>query len=81
MTSEAENTDKKRRSLKPLTSLFPYLGRYRGLVAGALIFLCLAAATTLALPIAIRRMLDHGFQASDSAFICSSSAPIAATFG
>ena len=36
MTSEAENTDKKRRSLKPLTSLFPYLKRYRGLVAGAL---------------------------------------------
>jgi ATP-binding cassette subfamily B protein len=69
VTSEAENTDKKRRSLKPLTSLFPYLRRYRGLVAGALIFLCLAAATTLALPIAIRRMLDHGFQASDSAFI------------
>ncbi|MDH4415383.1 MAG: ABC transporter transmembrane domain-containing protein [Rhizobium sp.] len=69
MTSEAENTDKKRRSLKPLTSLFPYLKRYRGLVAGALIFLCLAAATTLALPIAIRRMLDHGFQAADSAFI------------
>jgi ATP-binding cassette subfamily B protein len=69
VTSEAENTDKKRRSLKPLTSLLPYLGRYRGLVAGALIFLCLAAATTLALPIAIRRMLDHGFQASDSTFI------------
>ncbi|MBU2326124.1 MAG: ABC transporter, partial [Alphaproteobacteria bacterium] len=69
MTSEAKNTDKKRRSLKPLTSLFPYLRNYRGLVAGALIFLCLAAATTLALPIAIRRMLDHGFQASDSTFI------------
>ncbi|MFN3717541.1 MAG: ABC transporter transmembrane domain-containing protein [Rhizobium rhizophilum] len=69
MTSEADNTDKKRRSLKPLTSLYPYLSNYRGLVAGALIFLCLAAATTLALPIAIRRMLDHGFQASDSAFI------------
>lgn len=69
MTSEADTTDKKRRSLKPLTSLFPYLRNYRGLVAGALVFLCLAAATTLALPIAIRRMLDHGFQAADSAFI------------
>ncbi|MGL4196690.1 MAG: ABC transporter transmembrane domain-containing protein [Allorhizobium sp.] len=69
MTSEADNTDKKRRSLKPLTSLLPYLRRYRGLVAGALTFLCVAAATTLALPIAIRRMLDHGFQAADSAFI------------
>jgi ATP-binding cassette, subfamily B, bacterial len=69
VTSEAQDTDKKRRSLKPLTSLYPYLRNYRGLVAGALIFLCLAAATTLALPIAIRRMLDHGFQASDSGFI------------
>ncbi|MFN4206669.1 MAG: ABC transporter transmembrane domain-containing protein [Agrobacterium albertimagni] len=69
MTLEADTTDKKRRSLKPLTSLFPYLKRYRGLVAGALIFLSLAAATTLALPIAIRRMLDHGFQAADSEFI------------
>lgn len=69
MTSEADTTDKKRRSLKPLTSLYPYLRNYRGLVAGALTFLCVAAATTLALPIAIRRMLDHGFQAADSAFI------------
>lgn len=69
MTLEAENTEKKRRSLKPLADLFPYLKRYKGLVAGALIFLCLAAATTLALPIAIRRMLDHGFNASDSEFI------------
>ncbi|RKE83800.1 ABC transporter transmembrane domain-containing protein [Rhizobium sp. AG855] len=69
MTVEAENTEKKRRSLKPLADLFPYLARYKGLVAGALAFLCLAAVTTLALPIAIRRMLDHGFNASDSEFI------------
>jgi ATP-binding cassette subfamily B protein len=69
VTLEAENTEKKRRSLKPLADLFPYLRRYKGLVAGALIFLCLAAVTTLALPIAIRRMLDHGFNAADSEFI------------
>ncbi|KQW29292.1 ABC transporter [Rhizobium sp. Root274] len=69
MTLEAENTEKKRRSLKPLADLLPYLARYKGLVAGALTFLCLAAVTTLALPIAIRRMLDHGFNASDSEFI------------
>ncbi|TPP11947.1 ABC transporter transmembrane domain-containing protein [Rhizobium glycinendophyticum] len=69
MTLEAENTEKKRRSLKPLADLLPYLARYKGLVAGALAFLCLAAVTTLALPIAIRRMLDHGFNASDSEFI------------
>jgi ATP-binding cassette subfamily B protein len=69
VTLEAENNDKKRRSLKPLSSLLPYLKRYRGLVAGAIFFLGLAAATTLALPIAIRRMLDHGFNAADSGFI------------
>ncbi|MDH4440008.1 MAG: ABC transporter transmembrane domain-containing protein [Rhizobium sp.] len=69
MTLEAENTEKKRRSLKPLADLLPYLMRYKGLVVGALTFLCLAAVTTLALPIAIRRMLDHGFNASDSEFV------------
>ena len=69
MTSEAENTDKKRRSLKPLTSLFPYLKRYRGLVCGALAALVMAAVTTLALPIAVRRMIDHGFSGADAGFI------------
>jgi ATP-binding cassette, subfamily B, bacterial len=69
VTLEAENTEKKSRSLKPLADLLPYLARYKGLVAGALAFLCLAAVTTLALPIAIRRMLDHGFNAADSEFI------------
>jgi ATP-binding cassette subfamily B protein len=69
VTLEAENTEKKRRSLKPLANLLPYLARYRGLVAGALTFLCLAAVTTLALPIAIRRMLDHGFNAADGEFV------------
>lgn len=69
MTSQAEINDKKRHSLKPLASLLPYLKRYRGLVAGAILFLGLAAATTLALPLAIRRMLDHGFSAADSGFV------------
>jgi ATP-binding cassette subfamily B protein len=59
----------KRRSLKPLAGLLPYVMRYRKLVAGALFFLGLAAATTLALPLAVRRMVDHGFSAADSGFI------------
>ncbi|WP_454746868.1 ABC transporter transmembrane domain-containing protein [Ciceribacter selenitireducens] len=59
----------KRRSLKPLSRLFPYVMRYRKLVAGALFFLGLAAVTTLALPLAVRRMVDHGFSAADGAFI------------
>lgn len=65
--TEAEQS--KRRSLKPLSRLIPYVMRYRKLVAGALFFLGLAAATTLALPLAVRRMVDHGFRAADGAFI------------
>src|SRR5690606_8928641 len=44
---------------------------YRGLALGALVFLVLAAAATLILPLAVRRMIDHGFSRSDSAFIAS----------
>ena len=65
--NEAEQS--KRRSLKPLSRLVPYVMRYRKLVAGAVFFLGLAAATTLALPLAVRRMIDHGFSAADGAFI------------
>lgn len=60
---------KNRRNLRPLARLWPYLLRYRGMVLAALFFLTLAAATTLALPLAVRRMIDHGFAATDSAFI------------
>ncbi len=56
-------------SLRPLRRIAPYVVRYRGLVAGALLFLLLAAATTLSLPIAVRHMIDRGFSESDSVFI------------
>jgi len=39
------------------------------MVAAAIVFLVLAAATTLALPLAVRRMVDHGFASSDGHFI------------
>ncbi|RUW52267.1 ABC transporter transmembrane domain-containing protein, partial [Mesorhizobium sp. M8A.F.Ca.ET.021.01.1.1] len=42
---------------------------YRTLVVGALISLVIAAATTLALPLAVRRMIDHGFSSSSTSFI------------
>ncbi|CDX42570.1 Lipid A ABC exporter family, fused ATPase and inner membrane subunits [Mesorhizobium sp. ORS 3359] len=61
--------DQRRRSVRPLRNLFPYITRYRKLAVGAIISLILAAVTTLALPMAVRRMIDHGFQASGSTFI------------
>ena len=59
----------RRRSLKPLRRLSPYVTRYRGLLVGALLSLVMAAVTTLTLPIAVRRMIDYGFSVSDSTLI------------
>jgi ATP-binding cassette, subfamily B, bacterial len=50
-----------RPNLRPLTSLLPYIGRYRGRALAALGALVLAALTTLVVPIAVRRMIDFGF--------------------
>jgi len=58
-----------RRSLTPLRRLLPYLARYRGLVAGALLFLVLASAATLVLPTAVSQMIDHGFSNEDGSAI------------
>jgi len=63
--------DGHRRSLKPLKRLFPLILRYRALVVGALVSLTLAAVTTLAVPLAVRRMIDHGFSTSDTTLISS----------
>jgi ATP-binding cassette subfamily B protein len=47
--------------VEPLKQLMPYVMRYRGRVAAAFIALVVAALTTLAVPIAVRRMVDFGF--------------------
>jgi len=65
---EAEE-GRKRRSLKPLKRMLPFLSRYKILVVGALFSLVLAAGTTLAVPVAVRRMIDHGFTGSDAIFV------------
>jgi ATP-binding cassette subfamily B protein len=63
--------DTDRRSLQPLRRLLPYALRYRAMALGAGISLLVAAAMTLTLPLAVRRMIDHGFSVSDSALIAS----------
>jgi ATP-binding cassette subfamily B protein len=45
----------------PLHLLLPYVKRYRGRVFLAVIALLVAALATLAVPIAVRRMIDFGF--------------------
>ncbi|WP_455476266.1 ABC transporter transmembrane domain-containing protein [Bartonella sp. B17] len=51
-------------SLSLLSNFGSYIVRYRWLIIFAFLALFVAALVTLALPIAIRQMLDHGFSAS-----------------
>ena len=47
--------------LRPLVLLVPYIARYRIRVFFALVALTVAALATLAVPLAVRRMIDFGF--------------------
>jgi len=70
--SNSDNrTAARSRGVQPLGRLLPYAWRYRGEVVAALVFLVVAAVVTLALPLAIRRVIDHGFSASDTGFVDS----------
>ena len=60
---------KRRVSLKPLKALWPHLVRYRGRLTAALIAILVAALATLALPLAVRRMIDFGFDADHAGLI------------
>ena len=53
--------DRKRASISALKPLVPFCLRYRGRIAAAIAALALASAATLALPVAARRVIDHGF--------------------
>ncbi|MFO1220064.1 MAG: ABC transporter transmembrane domain-containing protein [Burkholderiaceae bacterium] len=50
---------------KSISGLLPYLRPYRGRIALALLFLALAAATTLVLPIALKSLIDQGLVSAD----------------
>jgi ATP-binding cassette, subfamily B, bacterial len=58
-----------RRDLRPLKRLLPYLARYRGRVIMALLSLFVASAATLAIPVAVRRLLDNGFNAGSAELV------------
>ena len=47
--------------LRPLLSLWPFAARYRGRITLAFCTLLVAAVATLVVPIALRRMIDFGF--------------------
>jgi ATP-binding cassette, subfamily B, bacterial len=57
------------KSLNPLRALLPFLRPYRGMMIAALCALLVAAAAMLALPMALRQLIDHGLAARDSGTI------------
>ncbi len=57
------------RDLKPLASLLPLVFRYRAQLALALLSLVVATAATLVVPVAVRRIIDHGFSNAHPGFI------------
>jgi ATP-binding cassette subfamily B protein len=56
----------KSRSLKPLRALLPFLRPYRGTLVLALLALLVAAAAMLALPVALRHLIDQGIASGSS---------------
>lgn len=60
---------KEKASPRALLPLLPYVLRYKPRIAGALVAVTMAAAATLAVPLAIRRMIDFGFSADSAGLI------------
>ena len=59
----------KGKSLRPLMSLLPFVMRYKLAIFLGFIALTVAAAVTLAVPVAIRRVIDQGFSRDNASMI------------
>lgn len=68
-TRSLRPTGERRAGTRTLAVLLPHLFRYKGRALAAVAALVLAALATLAMPLAIRRMIDVGFSSSDAAFV------------
>jgi len=64
--TEPSNTERpKAKSLRPLQALWPFIRPYRLMLAAAMAALLIAAGAMLALPVALRFLIDNGFIAQD----------------
>jgi ATP-binding cassette, subfamily B, bacterial len=65
-----ETTERpKGKTLKPLRALLPFLAPYRARMTWALVALGVAAAAMLALPQALKNVIDEGFTAANAAAV------------
>ena len=72
IVSQQEDEAKRRpssRTVKPLRALIPFILQYPAMIAGAFIALIVATLATLAMPIAVRFMIDNGFSTEDAVSI------------
>lgn len=67
--ARAGDRNAKSRNLRPLKRLLPFLLKHRGRVFIALVCLVAAASATLVVPLAVRRVIDHGFSSDNAGFI------------
>jgi ATP-binding cassette, subfamily B, bacterial len=67
--TETTAPEGKSRNLRPLTRLTPFITPYVREIVFALVSLVVASLATLVVPLAVRRVIDHGFQAADSALV------------
>lgn len=68
---DGEDSSSRRRSLRPLLALKPYLLRHPRTLVLALIALVVSALAMLSVPMAVRRMIDHGFTNADGGLMAS----------
>jgi ATP-binding cassette, subfamily B, bacterial len=59
----------KSNDLRPLRRIAPFLAKYLRQICFALIALVVASATTLVIPVAVRRVLDHGFTGANTELV------------
>lgn len=61
MASDPDGSQRPKAALSALRPLVPYALAYKGRILAALAALIVASATTLAMPVAVRRVIDLGF--------------------
>jgi ATP-binding cassette subfamily B protein len=67
--NEETGAERGKGSLRDLAPMLPFALRYKGLIAAALVALFIASAATLTVPLAVRRLIDHGFSPEGAGLI------------
>jgi len=65
MNAETSSDRPRAKSLKPLRTLWPFIRVYRYTLTAAVAALLIASAAMLAMPVALRYLIDNGFIAQD----------------